>query len=276
MGGCVEPSHFARVDYDPSLEPPVVNWFINNLWLGPGKITATFAPEKAGKSRLACWKIAALYAGAERCLGELVVSANKPKGIVYLAGEETIADITGRLKGYLRSFGVADPESTVLPIQFIEAPGMRMDLGGMRYGERGWFEKEVVRDPEVDMIFIDPLFRVHGGKENDNSIMGPMHNDFRRWTNKYGKSLEIIHHTGKLGEEADMNRIATWSRGNSDLATLVDGACFVQVMRESETEEGGIVRLLKLLRAGRFPPPGPMYVKDWGDDIGFSRGVVEE
>ena len=259
--------HFERFDYDPSMKPRPLEWFINNLWLGPGKITATFAPEKAGKSRIACWKLAALYAKVERCLGELVMSSNTPKKIVYLTGEETVVDITARLKRYLSIMGVSDPESFVLPIEWINAAGMRLDSPGTHYGERRWFEKEIIADPEVEMILIDPLRRVHGGDENDNTRMAPMHNSFRMWTNKYGKSLEIIHHTGKLNEEADLSRIATWSRGNSDLAGLVDGAVFVQVMRENE--DG--TRQLKMLRAGRFPPPGALYIDDLKDDVGFFR-----
>ena len=264
-------THFERFDYDPAMKPKPLEWFINNLWLGPGKITATFAPEKAGKSRIACWRIAAMYSGIERCLGELVMP-NAPKKIIYLAGEETIVDITGRLKKYLGIMGVKEPESFVLPIEWINASGMRLDSPGTHYGERRWFEKEIIADPEVGMVFIDPLRRVHGGDENDNTRMAPMHNAFRAWTNNYGKSLEIIHHTGKLNEEADLTRIATWSRGNSDLAGLVDQAVFLQVMRE---ESGR--RQLKMLRAGRFPPPGPLYIDDFGDDVGFFRsGEVRE
>jgi RecA-family ATPase len=116
------------------------------------------------------------------------------------------------------------------------------------------------------MLVIDPMRNVHGADENDSNAMSPMFNDFRRWTNVYGITIVLLHHTPKLNEDADMNRIASWFRGSTALAAILDTAQYVN--RFSKTQ-------IKVLRQGRFPPLDPLTISDLGgsklnDDKGFS------
>ncbi len=149
-----------------------------------------------------------------------------------------------------------------LPITFIEASGMRLETAQ----QRGELERILLRE-KFDWLIIEPLRRVHSGNENDNSEMAEIHNTLRRWSNAFGITITICHHTGKLNEYADMNRIASWSRGNTDLATIVDTAMFVE---ETRRETGK--RVLRLLRAGRFPPVDALLVADLGDPCEGGRG----
>lgn len=243
---------FPILPYDPDIAHEPLEWWVESVWLR-GKINAVLGAEKSGKSRLMAWLLAASFTGADARIGLEITQATAPHRLLYLAGEETRATVIDRFRDYVKWFG-GDP-GRVLPIDFIEASGMRLDLPD----QRRWLEQKI-REEEYDALFLEPLRRVHGGDEDSNTEMAPLHNDLRRWSNSLGTTVVICHHTGKLREDADYNRIATWSRGNTDLVTLVDAAVFVQ-----ETSRKRGERTVKLLRAGRFPPYDALMLEDRGD-----------
>jgi len=256
-------SRFQLSQWNPDLVAPPVPWIVNRLWLGRGKIMAFFGAEKSGKSRILNWLIASMFSPAHTVLGEQVIDAQRPKRVLYLRGEEDQAEVQDRIKGYLHLMGDDEAYTRTLPIDFIDAMGMRLD-SVQGEGSRMWFQKEYIESQRYDLILIDPLRRVHSGEENDNTAMAKMHNSFRYWTDRFGVGLGLLHHTGHLSDDADMERIATWSRGNTDLPSLVDGALYLHVLRDD-----GDMRKLKLLRAGRKRFGGPILIDDLGDDLGF-------
>jgi len=225
-----------------------------------GKINGIFGPEKSGKSRVICWMMAGLYSNDEPKLGFRRDTA--PEKWLYLAGEETIEDVTARIASYIDFMGGGGPP----PIHFINAAGMRLD----QQRKRLELEKYLVTH-NYDGLVIEPLRRVHSGDEDNNTAMAPVMNDLRRWSNAFGITTLLCHHTGKLNEFADVNRIATWSRGATDIAAILDCAMFVE---ERARVPGK--RIMRLLRAGRFPPVAPCYLDDHGDPseggLGF-KGV---
>jgi RecA-family ATPase len=230
-----------------------VPWYVRDLWQR-GKINVTFGPEKSGKTRFINWMIvnSLLHDNAM----DLAVEW-RPNRILYLAAEETIEDVNSRMLRYVGYAG-AVPRQTLLPISFISASGMRLDHGQ----QRAWLQAKFL-DEGFDMMVIDPLRRVHGADENDNTAMALIFNDLRRWTNQHDLTLLMLHHTGKLHDEADYNRIATWSRGATDLAAILDTAQFVD---RASTKE------LRVVRAGRFRPVKPLQLVDGLDaDFVFRR-----
>lgn len=239
-----------------SVEAPP--WLIENMWMA-GRINALFGPEKAGKSRLLGWLLAAIYADQPSVLGMPIRSA--PAKALYLAGEEPIGVIVSRIKQYVNLFG--KDSNSVLPIYFIEAAGMRLDT----QLHRAALEQLLVRDG-FDTLIIEPLRRVHGGDEDSNTQMAGLHNDLRRWTNGLGVTVILVHHTGKLNEFADTSRIATWSRGCTDLAAILDTAAFLEQV--GMRHDGR--RLLRLNRAGRFPPTKQLTIIDSGDPTDGGSG----
>lgn len=241
---------FPVIPYDPEMESEPTPWLMEKLWMR-GKINGVFGPEKSGKSRLLGWLLVSLLTGRANRLGV------QPRGArgrwLYLAGEEMIEDVVARLMHYGKELGMADGE--VLPIDFVEAAGMRLDTKV----ERDALEKMLL-EGEYEGLVIEPLRRVHGGKEDSNDEMARLNNAMRHWSNRHGITIVFVHHTGKLNEFADTNRIATWSRGCSDLAAIVDTACFIE---EASREKGS--RRIRLLRAGRFPPVDPTIILDSRD-----------
>jgi RecA-family ATPase len=233
--------------FDPELQEEAVTWLIEGVWQR-GKINAVFAPEKSGKSRLLAWLLSGLMGSANETLGLKI--ASRPQRLLYLLGEETQATVQQRLMQYAK----LQQTSTEFSIDFIDASGMRLETE--RY--RKWLAEKL--SDGYDGLLVDPLRRVHGGDENDNTQMSHLFNDLRRWSNSYGVSIIIVHHTGKLQEGADHNRIATWSRGATDLAAIVDTAMFVNRLTQKQ---------IQVIRAGRFPPLPSIYVNDHTDAKGF-------
>lgn len=224
-----------------------VPWFVREMWQW-GKINVMFGPEKSGKSRLLNWVLVNSF--LHPSVLDMGID-HKPNRVLYLAAEELAEDVNARMLRYLALAG-AIPRKTLLPIDFLAASGMRLEFEQ----QRKWLEAKIL-DGGYDVVVIDPLRRVHGADENDNTQMSRIFNEFRRWTNSYGITLILLHHTGKLSEDANYDRIATWSRGASDLAAILDTAQFVDRLSSKE---------VKLVRAGRFRPVKPLILLDGQDD----------
>jgi len=250
---------FPLLEYDPTLEPERPDWLIHTMWMNH-KINGIFGQEKSGKSRLIGWLLAALYnPRSSTVLGQTISTI--PRKILYLAGEETRADIIGRLKQYTDILG--GDANAILPITFQEASGMRLDTATQRKEMEG-----LLIEGGYDTLIIEPLRRVHAGNENDSTAMSAIHNEWRKWSTTLGITIIVCHHTPKLNEDSDMTRIATWIRGSTDLASILDSAIFVQPTLLCAKN----FRRLKLLRAGRFPSQDPLYIDDLGDPIEGGSG----
>ena len=125
---------------------------------------------------------------------------------------------------------------------------------------------EQILDDDYEMLVMDPWRRVHGADEDKSMVMSPIYNDLRRWSNRHGLTIVLIHHTPKISMDTDMTRMASWFRGSTDLPAILDTAQYVDRVRKDKI----IVR-----RQGRFPPLPPFEIVDLGgtklnDDKGFN------
>lgn len=243
---------FPFTPMDPANREYKVQWLAKGL-LMKEKINVFFGMEKAGKSRLLGWMMVHMYAKA-KLFGQ---TTKDPGKTLYLAGEETKEEVTARLMYYQK---VAALDNANIPwakrIEFCEAAGMRLDRKQQRDWLRGRIESGL-----FETVIIDPLRRVHGASESSNDEMAPIANDMREWTNRYGVTLLMIHHTGKLSVDDDETRIATWSRGATDLPAVLDWALYA---KRTTTGKGKADRI-KLFRKGRAPKEDPLNLVDDGD-----------
>jgi len=251
-------SLYPSIRYDKNMVTDPVEWLIHGMWQ-KGRINAMSGFEKSGKSRLMNWLLAGL--AKESCLG---FGCSGEPSILYLCGEEPIATVNNRIMRYAEIQGIADYN---YDIDFVEAAAMRLDLRPQRNALL-----DRLRSDGRNMLVIDPWRRVHGADENDSSAMAPLYNDLRRWSNTYGITVLILHHTPKLSEDTDMSRIASWFRGSTDLPAILDTATYVNRQKRNKDHNGD---WLKVLRQGRFPPMLPLEIDDLGgsklgDDRGFS------
>lgn len=227
-----------------------VRWLINDLWQ-LGKINGLAGAEKSGKSRLVAWLLVGMAKGG--VLGLQAVAM--PQRILYLCGEETIATVNKRIKKYAQIQAV---NTDLFDIDFIEAAAMRLDLKEYRQ----WLLNKL-QTGKYTMLLADPLRRLHNADENDSTEMSAIHNDIRQWSNRHGLTVVLVHHTPKLNQDTDLTRMASWFRGSSDTAAILDTAQYVdRITRES----------ISLKRAGRMPPLPDVPIHDLGDERGFVRG----
>ena len=239
------------VAYDPNMKAQRIEWLIDDLWQS-GKINAVAGAEKSGKSRLIGWLLVGMSKGSVLGLRSGLL---EPPKILYLCGEETIATVNQRITKYA---AIQEVPPSQFDIHFVEAAAMRLDLKQ----QREWLREKML-DEDFNMLVADPLRRLHGADENDSTAMSVIYNDIRKWSNRDGLSIVLVHHTPKIGEDTDMTRIASWFRGSTDTAAILDTAQYVDRIGKDG---------IQMLRAGRFPPLPPLAIHDLGDEKGFTRG----
>lgn len=242
---------FPRSPMDPDMVPVPRVWHAPGLIMA-GKINGLFGAEKAGKSRFLRFLMAHVYSGSP-VLGEPTLAFDKT---LYLAGEETDAEVVDDLRTTFTRVGL-DYRAVDWPetIHFVSASGMRLD----QPQTRDWLQNLIVREGYKTLV-IDPLRRVHGGRESDNDEMSRITNALRDWSNSAGLTIVLVHHTGKLGIDEDETRIATWSRGATDLPTILDWAVYMrrQVRRGQD--------LVVIQRSGRAKKWDPFTLVDLGEE----------
>lgn len=240
---------------DPLAEHTPYPWLVDGLVM-KGRINVIFGFEKSGKSRLMAWLLAHMFQ-AQRCLGR---ATRKPGRTFYLAGEEPQAEVISRLRRYSElaglDFGLVNWKAEMM---FCEATGMRLE----QPAQRAWLRDTLVRGG-YSMLVVDPIRRVHGAKEGSNDEMSPILNDLREWSNRLGVTVLMTHHTGKLSLEDDETRIATWSRGATDLPAVLDWALY---LRRYKNQKGGMGRAekVRVFSAGRAQPREPLDLYDHAD-----------
>lgn len=253
----------SAVPWQAEAKAKPVPWLVHEMIL-KGGITALLGPEKSGKSRFIGWLLAqmlGMQVGGpvlRSSNGEIFTSHTGFSKILYLNAEEQTEAVMARINAYAIRCGFAPKDDW--PIMCLPAAAMQLQ----RVSDRQEFEREFIAPKEFDIVLVDPLRRVHAGNENDNSAMAGLHNDIRRWSQRYGQSWVLVHHSPKFREDDDLERIATWSRGNTDLVTLLDGAIMMRNLGGNKQTQR---RMLK--RMGRFPPLDDLVLLDHGDPSGF-------
>ena len=234
---------FEPMNPDAPIVP--VNWLVPGFIM-KGKINMVFGPEKSGKSRFLRWLLANMFLMKD--VHNLTLQS--PGRVLYLAGEETASDITPDLMNNVKLLGFDKNDfDWAGAITLVQAAGMRLDDSR----QRDWIKQELISG-NYDTLIIDPLRRVHAAKESSNDEMAYICNALRSWSNELGITIIVLHHTGKLDEEDDLNRIATWSRGATDLASVLDWAIFLTRQKHR----------VCIKRAGRAQPREDFHVYDNG------------
>jgi len=174
-----------------------------------------------------------------------------PKKILWVLGEESIRNSQWRLTRYAELLGV-DPKDWIGRIAWMPGAGMSLERGDKRSG----LVAAIVAE-KADLVVIDPLRRVHNAAESQDRQFDTVLNAFREWTQQLDIDILVQHHTGKVGEDADWGQIATWARGTSDIAGILDSACYVQRYGPEDKDGGSRV---KLLRGGRHAPDDKKWI----------------
>ena len=243
---------------DPDQEVEPLTWLAFGLWL-KGKFNMCFGPEKGVKSRT-------LSTILTCCIAEIPYFGGPTDDcgqVLYVLGEEHSSDVVARIRAQCIDLGIDFPSIDWADrIHFMDGAGVRLE----REDRRNWF---LEKTRNYDLVVFDPLRRLYSGRENSNDEMGSFLTPFRQEINRrYGTERPLtfvgVHHTGKIDElQTDLTRMANWSRGASDLVSILDLGYFQQKYRDSEGRH-----CLKIYIQGRFPPIDEIKIIDRGDGTG--------
>lgn len=189
---------------------------------------------------------------------EWIVKGILPVGITFIAGPPKSYKSTVELALLLTASGT---ENSVLPsdLSICDTPGrvlmlsMEAQPGSLRHTAKHGFGVEIpsdmrflcMSDPwrfrldqqqdvedllgwvgelDASVLAIDPLRNCHSLDENDSGGMVMMLQPIQQWAVKNKRSVVIVHHSKKLGEERDGKRNANANdmRGSSALFGLAD------------------------------------------------------
>lgn len=241
-------TQYPLIPFDPNMTSAPPEWLIENLWQFR-KVNILAGYEGCGKSRLLAWLLVGTAKGS--VIG-MHARGHLPRTL-YLCGEETPITVNARIAQYCQLQGV---NPNTIQLDFIDAAAMRLDLAPQRKGLL-----DTLIGGKYDILVGDPLRRLHNADEDKSTAMAPILNDFRMWSNNHGLTIILLHHTPKVNDETDMERVANWLRGSTDLATIRDTAQYLARL-------GKKTCLLK--RRGRMPPQPDMDILDEGDNIGWT------
>ena len=176
---------------------------------------------------------------------------------MWVLGEETVRNMQWRVTRYAELLGI-DPEELKSQIIWVEGANMGLDRADKRNALLA-----AIMTIKPDLVILDPLRRLHSaGEQGSDQAMSAMLNAFREWTKKLGFDLLVIHHTGKLSIDANLDEISTWARGTSDLAAILDSAIFLHRYGKELPNAGSEVTLH---RGGRHAPDKVLwYLADHG------------
>lgn len=245
-------------DDDPKIE--AVPWLVDGLWTRGQMFGAMLGFEKCGKSRLISHLLAHMLAQPKGGPVMWHADGNGPalwhsgiKRVLYLH-EEPREKIQNRINWYARQSGFTPSKDW--PITYLFGTGSKFD----QPYRRELFERQFVSSGDYDLIFMDTLRRVQEGDEDSNTRQAPMFNDMQAWTYRYKLGLMLVHHSPKWGEATDTERIASWARGASDLASVLDVA---NMMKGVMPTPDGFLRTVKV--DGRVSVPDVLELFDRGD-----------
>lgn len=157
-------------------------------WLPEGGLAMIYAARGVGKSHLAL-AVAKAVASGEDLLGW---SAGEPRSVLYVDGEMQAVELRDRMA---RLPGIPPPEG----LQFLVADLQTCDLPCLasREGQNALF----ALCESKDLIVLDNLASlVRRGAENETEGWRPIQ-DFLLRLRRSGKTVIVIHHAGKGGDQ---------------------------------------------------------------------------
>lgn len=176
-------------------------WLVEPL-LERGRLYSLFSPAKVGKSLLMLEVTAALAAGRP-VLGS---PAGPPVRTLYVDCENSTADLRERLDAY--GYGPADLEHLIY-LSFPSLPALDSMRGGQHL-------TAVTEHHGVDLVVIDTVSRVIGGKENDADTFHALYRYALAPLKARGVTVVRLDHAGKDAERGQ--------RGSSSKESDVDVA----------------------------------------------------
>jgi RecA-family ATPase len=170
--------------YELFTSPPYEEVWIASHLVPQGRMVALVGPAKSGKSLLALHCAAAIASG-RHFLGKPTIQST----VLYIDQENIpLLDIKPRLVDM--GYQWEDLEEHLIYSSYGDFADFNTAKGANQL-------MDVIREHEVQVVIIDTISRVVGGKENDNDTWNDLHKHLERHLKDEGISLLRIDHTGK-------------------------------------------------------------------------------
>ena len=197
-------------------ENEAIEWYISDL-MSPGQIGIIAGSPKSMKTWFAMNLILCLLTPFSSFLGNdnWMNPSAVPKKVLFVQEEGNDADIRNRIRSTLRN----TPNSSSLFWSIRN--GVRLD-SGMNLD----IIEETIEYNNIEVLFLDPMQRLHSCDENSSSEMASVWSNIIRLQLKFPRlTIVIIHHFTKSS-----NIVHRWNalRGSSRLAGEVDFGFFIE------------------------------------------------
>lgn len=197
-------------------------------------LTVTVAPGGVGKSSLALVEGLALVTGRP-LLGKTV---EQPSRVWLVNLEDPHEELDLRIQAACEFHDIsADDLGDRL---FVDSGREQPICVAVTTRNRTVIQRPVVeqivaelRRREVDVFIVDPFVSSHAASENDNTAMDMIAKEWSKVADAANCAIHLIHHTRKLGSDADVT--AESSRGGK---ALTDAARVVRAINRMSKEEG--------------------------------------
>lgn len=230
--------------------------------LSAGDLAVFAGAPGLGKSRLAIELGVALSRG-EPWLG--LATSSRPMRVGYVAAEFTTYRWVERLVQLLTGERHRDGEALLdayraLPLAtppgaFRGIPGQELDRALDLLSDAAT-ESLIgcIRALSLEVVFLDPLFRMMNGEDETNEFFGKLIENADRVRFKTGAALVFIHHVRKSspGSDRDSADPLDMIRGGSKLRDAVNTALYLDHL------DGGLGRL-RFVKANYARKPDPIY-----------------
>ena len=219
-------------------------------WIPYGMLSATIAQPKIGKSG---WVLGALV--RPLILGGPWFNSSPGPGEAYVVWCDTEGSV---------GINIERARKWELPLDRIRVPFpddlfRRIDIDNPQHIER---ILEVVCRYKARLVVVDSFRGAHGGDENNSRIARGLQN-LAGVAEKTRAAVHIIHHTGKLSEEAELN--ANSGRGSNAFLAMV--RCLIGIDVPDPESPWRRVRMLGE-NFGTAPPPVGFRFTETGLDFG--------
>lgn len=188
-------------------------WLLDRA-LMTGAVTVLLAAGSAGKSSVSLALAAHLALGKDFAGYE----TKRPCKTIIYNGEDDLLEQSRRLLAVCMAYGF-DYDEVKAKVMLLSPREIKITLMGKQFNTPLRNDvvvnqlTELAADPEIGLIILDPLVKVHQCDENDNVQMDMVMETLTDIAHNAQVAILVLHHTTKGGSERQEGRI-----GNADIA----------------------------------------------------------
>ncbi len=204
-------------------ERPQLDWVIPSLVL---RGTVNFLGGAGGRGK----SLISLYLGVELASGLISGYFTKdecPSRKVLIVNLEDPPEVLNeRLQTFIKPqflnlIEVLNKNLKIWPAIGVLGPLFKKNLSGLKVTEAFKQLQQTIEQERPDLVILDPIMRLLGVEENDNSLVGEIFTHFEKIAKDFGLSWLLVHHTSKNLRNSEQDIALRGASGFADAARSV-------------------------------------------------------